>query len=236
MFGTALAQTEQAFTDGDSGVERAIGNMLDYYDPSSGYSGASFLQGDADSPYAITPGDLWAVSTLSMSVPPGAGRALMNPGPLNWVVVDSLRRLPPTLPLRLATPTDLELMRELYSSIRTMLPPLGKRDTTNQWVFAAKICARKRPLLFPVRDSKVCTYLAGGVRMGGKHGQMGSFSRDVQVLGYLVDHPRVREALGDVRRGLHQRQPTWSIDWADLRLLDVVLWMRADGHTTASAT
>lgn len=59
-------------------------------------------------------------------------------------------------------------MWQLYGEIRTLLP--AQPGSSNRWVFAAKLCARKRPYLFPVRDRSVCELLAGrplrGIGMG----------------------------------------------------------------------
>jgi hypothetical protein len=117
-------------------------------------------------------------------------------------------------------------MWDLYSAIKTMLPALGHRET-NQWVMASKICARKRPMLFPVRDSKVCTYLANQHRMGDEPGRLGSFGRDIQVFSYLSTHDDVRRWIKQARDQVLERHPTWVVDWSDLRVLDIVLWMQA---------
>ena len=223
---TALQQTEHAFTGGEDSTTHAIDHLLTYYNPDGGYAGATFLAVKTDDEYSVTAADLWAVSTLSMTIPPNAGRALMNPGHLHARVLSGLHHLPPALPIAEVTPAHLVHMENLYSSIRSMLPPLGKRET-NQWVLASKMCARKRPLLFPVRDSKVCTYLAQNKRMGSKPGQLGAFTRDIQVFAYLVTHPLVLQRLEEVRTDLYDQQPGWSFDWCDLRLLDAVLWMQA---------
>ncbi|WP_343901369.1 DUF6308 family protein, partial [Nocardioides aquaticus] len=180
MFATGLAQTAMAFTGGEDSVEHAVGNLVRYYDPAGAYSGATFLDVEEYDEYAITAADLWAVTTLSMEVPPNAGRALMNPGPLRTIVGSKLHHLPATLPLSDVAPQHLDHMYDLYTAIRTMLPALGKRDT-NQWVMASKTCARKRPMLFPVRDSQVCKYLADNRLTGNKPGRLGSFGRDIQV-------------------------------------------------------
>lgn len=225
MYETALARTELAFTGDGSGVTHAVDHLSKYYNPAGGYSGSTFLEVEAYDEYAITAADLWAVSTLQMSVPPETGRALMHPGPLRTIINSKLRHLPTTLPLSDVTPAHLEHMRDLQDAIRSMVPALGKRPT-NQWVLAAKICARKRPMLFPVRDSKVCEYLANK-GLGGTAGRLGWFTRDIQVLAYLVSHPRVRNMLDTSRQAMREKHPTWSLDWCDLRLLDAVLWMQA---------
>lgn len=227
MFDTALNQTTRAFTGGHDSVEHAVDRLSRYYAPNDGYSGATFLGVAVEDDFAVTAADLWAVSTLSMKIPPNAGRALIDPGPLQAEIQSRLRQLSPSAPLSDATPDVLEHMSALYNAIRTGLPPLGKNPETNQWVLSAKICARKRPMLFPVRDSQVCTYLSNNPRMGGRPGQLGWFARDIQVLAYLSTHPLVRRRLSEVRAKLQEEQPTWAIDQHDLRLLDVVLWSEA---------
>ncbi len=150
----------------------------------------------------------------------------MNPGPLRTRVANYLHRLPTSLSLSDAEPAHLSNMHALYDDIRSMLPPLGNR-ATNQWVFASKLCARKRPMLFPVRDSKVCTYLADNQRMDNKAARLGTFIRDIQVFAHLITHPKVVQRLTDLRARLDKEQPSWLFDWCDLRLLDAVLWMDA---------
>lgn len=220
MYETALRQTARAFAS-------AAKNLKRYYDPEGGYSGATFLGVPSGDDGAVTAADLWAVSTLSMKVPPQHGRELLPGGSLADVVTSKLRSLPTDLDLPDATPDHLRTMGELQDAVRKGLPSLGKRADTNQWVFAAKLCARKRPRLFPVRDSKVCTYLAGNRRRGAKAGQLGWFSRDIQVFACLITHPDVRAWLAEARAGFASAPPDRPIDHQELRLLDVVLWMEA---------
>jgi hypothetical protein len=50
-------------------------------------------------------------------------------------------------------------MEAVYSPVKQALGnPEVKR--TNPWVTASKLCARKRPHLFPVREKVVCTLLS----------------------------------------------------------------------------
>lgn len=226
MFDTALTQTEHAFTGGDPAVDHAVQHLLAYYDPTGGYAGATFLAVSQEDHHAITAADLWAVSTLQMEIPPNAGRMLMDPTPLRTRIYNSLHRLPVSAYLSDITPAHLDDMFSLYNDIRLMLPPLGKR-ATNQWVLASKLCARKRPMLYPVRDSRVCGYLSGNQRLGSKAGRLGAFRRDIQVFAHLITHPHVTQRISELRGRLHEQQPTWVFDWSDLRLLDAVLWMEA---------
>lgn len=227
MLETALNQARHAFTGEQRCVEHTVDRLLRYYDPVGKYAGATFLGVPVDDASTVTAADLWAVTTLGMKVPPDAGRRLLNSGRLRTIIEAELRDLAPSAALSVTTPTVLEHMRTLYDAIRTMLPPLGQGPDTNQWVLSAKLCARKRPLLFPVRDSKVCEYLSNNRPMGGGPGQLGWFTRDIQVLAYLITHPLVQKSLGETRALLYEKQPTWTIDHSDLRLLDVVLWSEA---------
>jgi hypothetical protein len=92
-----------------------------------------------------------------------------------------LAALPPSLTITASLGAGvLEQMWELHDLFRTLLAT----DTTdsNRWVFAAKLCARKRPNLFPVRDSQVCGYLSGYKALGaGPAGSDAAANFDLQV-------------------------------------------------------
>ena len=49
-------------------------------------------------------------------------------------------------------------MWNLYHCFKTVMS--SEEKSSNWWVFGSKLSARKRPLLFPVRDSLVCGYLS----------------------------------------------------------------------------
>lgn len=225
MCKTALVQTRRAFET--EGPQDVLARLERYYDPEGPYAGATFLSVDPQDDFAITAADLWAVSTLSMEIPPNAGRRLLRDTELSNIVQHKLRRLPTDARLTDLTPDLLDDMYDLYDAIRTMLPPLGRSEQTNQWVLASKLCARKRPDLFPVRDSKVCAYLADNHKLGGQSDQLGRFIRDIQAFGYVLTHPEIQALLGQTRDEFMAHQPAWPVDWSDLRFLDVVLWTRA---------
>lgn len=227
MFATAFEQALRAFGDED-GIDRALTSVQAYFDPQGRYAGSTFLDVVPNDPFTVGAADLWAVTTLSMDVPPAAGRALLGPGPLRDLVERGLRRLPEDATLSQATPQTLLLLEETYHAIRTQLPsPRAGARATNQWVMASKLMARKRPLLFPVRDSLVCAHLTAGAGLGGKPGQLGWFRRDMQVFAYLMVQDEVRYRLDTVRASISRSHPTWSLGSSDLRLLDSVLWMAA---------
>lgn len=227
MFVTARKQTLQAFGDG-GGIDRALTLVQAYFDPQGRYAGATFLDAVPNEPFTVGAADLWAVSTLSMKIPPKAGRGLLEPGPLRDAAQRGLRQLPEHLTLSDAAPSVLQVLETTYQAIRSQLPsPRVGTIKTNQWVMASKMMPRERPLLFPVRDSLVCVDVAGDAGLGGKPGQLGRFRRDIQVFTLLMAQGEVLDRLGAVRKSMAGSHPTWSLGPSDLRLLACVLWMAA---------
>lgn len=208
----------------------AVQRLAQYYDPTNDYSGSLFLSVEPNHATQVGAADLWAVSTLSMRVPPLTGRLLLTEGPTKATVTRCLHRLSPHLTITEVNAEVLDTMWTLHDTFRTVMSS-DHRDS-NWWVFAAKMSARKRPLLFPVRDSLVCTYLSGGMGLGTKPGQLGRFPRDIQVFAYLMSSPVITRGLEHLRRSLTAMgtQP----DWSDLRLLDVALWTAATSGVTMS--
>lgn len=113
----------------------------------------------------------------------------------------------------------LEALYYAYDAVRT-----SNGGASNTWVFAAKLMARKRPYLAPVRDRVVCTYLNGGAAL--KRTGLGNFSTDLQVFAYLMTVPAVQHRLSELREILEGKHGV-RLERSDLRLLDVVLWTRA---------
>lgn len=115
----------------------------------------------------------------------------------------------------------LTRMYVLHSQLRDLLP-----GNSTRWVTAAKLCARKRPSLFPVRDNLVCEYLAGGRALKRGDGWPGDFSIDLQVYAFLMTSPEVVGGIATLRKELAgTRGP--RLDTQDLRLLDSALWKAA---------
>lgn len=104
---------------------------------------------------------------------------------------------------------------------------MGGTTDSNHWVFAAKLCARKRPNLFPVRDSQVCGYLSGWKALGAGTGRLGRFSNDIQVFAYLMTHDLIEGKLAQLREAAAKAR--LRIDEEPLRLLDALLWTKATG-------
>jgi hypothetical protein len=109
-----------------------------------------------------------------------------------------------------------EAMSMFYDEVKSALHPV-RAKTSNARVTASKICARKRPDLFPVRDKVVLNLLGvWGIGDYGVHWQVfRMLVQDDDLMGRLraiVDRVRANEgvAVGDVN-GM-------------LRHLDVALW------------
>lgn len=228
VLATAREQTLAAVT-GDASCER----LARYYDRNGSYAGTLFIDAEPNDSFDIGAADLYAVTTLSMDLNARQGRLLLDVGDVRAGVLRQLRNLDPSLPI-----TDLEhgqggsaetlqRMYELHHRFRTLLA-----DEGNRWVFAAKLCARKRPRLFPVRDNLVCTYLSAGRPLKSGDGWPGDFSVDIQVYAYLTTLPQVRSALSWLRAELTDKRGV-QLDDGDLRLLDSALWMTANHVASA---
>lgn len=202
-----------------------------YYDPSSDYAGGLLTQVPESDPGYVDAADLFAVTTLSMRIHPKVARALTTENSATRQALTRAlnpSRVPTTLPI---TALDQEpgepgevlaFLESAYIELRT-----ARSTSSNAWVFAAKMCARKRPHLAPVRDRVVCELLNGGpLRRGG----VGSFQVDIQVFAYIMSSPETTRRLLELRSEVTRRGV--ELEKSDLRLLDVVLWTRGIGHWT----
>ncbi len=224
---TALTATLEAL--GGTAVDR----VRSYYDPSTEYAGNLLTAEDGSpggvGPHEIDASDLFAVSTLSIKVSAFVARALLRPGHTRTEVQKALTLVPTGLPI---TSLDascnkdgcvLEALKDAYDAVRT-----SNGGKSNMWVFAAKLMARKRPHLAPVRDNLVCTLLNGGAPL--KRPGLGTFATDLQVFAYLMTSKAVVTRLAEIRRVLGEQGQGDELEPSDLRLLDVVLWTKAVGH------
>lgn len=209
--------------------DTAFDRVRSYYDPTSQYAGDLLTAEDGYSggvgPNDIDPADLFAVSTLSIKITPLAARTLLRPGGTRAQIERNLVLVPPTLSIAaLDNPTNtdgaaLNALYHAYEAVRT-----SNGGASNTWVFAAKLMARKRPYLAPVRDNEVCKYLNGGADL--KRPGLGTFTTDLQVFAYLMTVPAVQHRLTELREVLEGKHGV-RLERSDLRLLDVVLWTRA---------
>jgi hypothetical protein len=209
--------------------DRAPDRLRLYYDPEKSYAGLLFAEAGRNDPYDVTVDDLFAVSTLSIDIDARQARLLLDPGVKRTQVIRQLRRIPVDAALTdlghapEGSATTLDRMWDLYYSLRTLLATEERQS--NHWVFAAKLCARKRPRLFPVRDSLVCHYLGDGRALKQGDGWPGDFHVDLPVFAHLVTHRDVRYELARLRDEVRDV----LLDLEDLKLLDAVLWTAAKG-------
>lgn len=230
----ATSVLERALTAAiDALDDTAFDRVRTYYDPQSKYAGNFLTAEDGYSggvgPNDIDPSDLFAVSTLSIEISSLAARALLRTSPTRKQVQRTLAHVPSRLPITAldSAPNHqgqvLDALSDAYDAVRT-----SNGGNSNTWVFAAKLLARKRPYLAPVRDNLVCVLLNGGAPL--KHGGVGTFVVDLQVFAYLMTSETVRTRLTGIRHVLEQQGHSGQLEASDLRLLDVALWTRAVGH------
>jgi len=201
--------------------QRSRDRFTDYYRWEGDYAGVTFLDVGPVDHFAITSGDLLALSTLNVSAPAYAVRQLLGPTrtqeAISRCLVDDELHI--DADLRFAGAAMLAAMERLYLQVKPALSQSEVHDK-NAWVTASELCARKRPDLFPVRDPIVCEYL-GLLKKG-------NYQVDWQVFRYLISQRDVRDAI-DVLVDQALRVPGVQLGSPVryLRHLDVALWMHA---------
>jgi hypothetical protein len=225
LLSAALDRARQA-SAGD-----AMDRLRRFYDRESEYAGTSFLDAAPNPPDAVHAADLYAVSRLSITVINLQGRLLLHDTQQVTRTKELLAAIPPELTIADLTSSTLTAMWDLQHHFRSLLATDTKQS--NHWVFAAKLCARKRPALFPVRDSVVCRYLSGGQQLAGsaahaRQGRLGWFSSDVQVFAYIATDAALQSALRKLQAEADRLGI--SVDNQPLRLLDALLWTRGKSN------
>lgn len=195
--------------------------VAEFYDPETNYAGATFTQLEPRDSGAVTAADLLATTTLSVRIPPRAVRRFLEDQETQLQLSKALTELP-SYGLEETTAQDFDAMRLFYDLVKDSLARAGVRSS-NPWVTASKITARKRPDLFPVRDSVVCGFL-GIDRLGDR-------AKDWMVFRNLLHDDEVISKLNEIpelAQAEHEGGPL-PIDSQRLRLLDAVLWRHAGG-------
>lgn len=195
----------------------AVDRLRNYYDLAGGYAGRTFLDAGGAEPNQFAAADLFAVSLLQVTIHPRAARVFLDDGPAHDQIIRSLAKVPTEVDLARARPETYIAMAELYRRVKETL---GK----DPWVTASKLCSRKRPRLFPVRDKRVRILLDVY--------RLRDYSIDWQVFSGLMATPEVGDALSvaaaDAADVTGRRRV--SLDEYPLRHLDVLLWMHARAH------
>lgn len=190
----------------------------------SNYAGATFLSLGQNDPKIIGFDDLLAVTTLSVRVPVAAIRRFVGESEGDEIDV-LLAKVDPGLRLEDVADTEVtDEMAAFYEAVKTALRRSGS-STSGAWVTASKICARKRPHLFPVRDSVLRDVL----------GLQGDYNADWPVFAAVVRDAEVHSHLERLVREVASEE---GVDVGDpthlLRHLDVVLWMHGVRQRRAS--
>lgn len=203
---------------------RTLANLSRYYTSNNDYAGATFLDLEPNLRNEISATDLLAVSTLSVSIHPGAIRTFLQE---RQALTELLKKLDPHLELKDADPLVTAVpMAEFYEAVKACLRRSGAR-TSNAWVTASKICARKRPYLFPVRDNVVLDLLELPKTYPVDWPAFQALSADEEATAIITAH-------------IHDLRGNSGVDVGDkthlLRHMDVALWMHAIGRSSGQAS
>lgn len=205
----ALSVAQKAAT-GDAAIQA----LRQYYTVESDYAGATFANLEPNDPYRITPTDLLATTMLSVDIPPITVRRLTGDTESAEQAAVLLKGLDPALGIA-SGEKHIDTMSSFYELIKGSLHQVGT-DRSNAWVTASKICARKRPHLFPVRDSIIVKVLD----------LKGSYPDDWPVFSALMADEDLRDRIDRVVG----EAASDGVDVGDtsmrLKHLDVLLWMR----------
>ena len=163
-----------------------------------------------------------SITLLSVQAEPQAVRRLLEMTAANREVRQLLteEHLPLDADLACADVETLTAMSSVHQAVKRALS-LDHVKAPNSWVTASKLCARKRPDLFPVRDSVVCGLL-------GLSGTRHNYEVDWQVFRYIIQNGEVRTRLDAVIDEVQTRDGV-NVGHVNRRLrhLDVALWMHA---------
>ena len=201
-----------------------------YYDVDGGYAGATFLAAGGNVPDDIDASDLFAVTQLSVDIAAAAARRVLNDGERRSDLLAALRVVPADVPLAAASAGELEQAWEFYlAARRTLANPRAKHS--DPWVTAAKLVARKRPQLLPVRDRVVRQVLG---LQSHREGRM-----EILAIRALISDPEILDAIGfavtRAKRAGEDQNRVCVFDTEPLRILDVALWWQAAAGPVRSA-
>ena len=164
----------------------------------------------------ITLSDVLATTLLGVRIGPRATRRILQDGQTRFALLCKLADVP-DVDLGSAGAPELTAMAALYEAVKLAL----SADTVmnpNAWVTASKLCARKRPDLFPVRDHLVCDHL------GLSHFR--NYQVDWQVFRALISDLDVAATIDSVGKALEviPGEMKLQVDHSRLRLLDAAIW------------
>ena len=170
-------------------------------------------------PNRITPADLISISLLSVRIAENSSSLkptsilLLDENSIASQISDELRRIPSDLCIEDA---HHDLYLECVERSRNIWRILKENADVNSPVARYKLLARKRPLLFPIRDSVLNTAL-----------QMRN-SKEWYVPWFEAFHDpefEIKQDLLDIREEV-ERELDHKIEYGLLRIADMVIWER----------
>ena len=198
----AVLETKRALND-----SRATTWLRTYYSEAGNYAGSTFSALEPNDPWDVTAADLFATTLLNVKIGPRATRTILSDAVRNRLT-ELLRSIPLEAKLQTANANVWLAADELYQSVKSAL---GR----NPWVTASKLCARKRPEFFPVRDNVVTMS-----RLGIGH----DWLTDWLVYKHLMRMDAIVDGLRRLEGQARTASAAPSLD-PPLRILDVLLWM-----------
>jgi len=193
-------------------LANALGSITLYLEPGE-YSGAHFERFTSNDLFSIDSQDLVAVKMLGVEVPASAAIRIL--GPDRTAISHLLRMIPPDAAISDPVADSL-LAKEgpawgLWDLLRS-LHGLGRTITS-------KLLAAKRPALVPIYD----THVARALGLDAVN--------DWDLWRGFMQDPAAKEVVALLRRNLSGRGINGL---TDLRLLDIVIWMRMHGATAVT--
>ena len=172
------------------------------------FTGSSFERLRGTDHNRISADDIVAVSMLSVEIPPSVSRWILGEG--SEAISTSLRQIQPELTIS-SPDANLSKNSDAWQLWKLLHDRWGLGETKT-----SKLLACKRPLLFPIYDQHVA--MALGINENDYWKPWQDFMRSEKGI----------ESAHQVAQFAEELNITGI---SDLRLLDVVVWMREHGHT-----
>jgi hypothetical protein len=200
------------------GLHPAQERLARFYDTDRDYAGATFALLQPVDSRDISASDLLAATLLSVPIGPLATRRILQDGIIREALLRKLLEIPDA-ELGSAGVPELMAMAAFYEQVKRAL----SADTVmnpNAWVTASKLCARKRPNLFPVRDRLVCDHLGLSA--------LKNYQVDWQIFRSLIKDQDIVTAIDTMTKTTEETAAgRLQMDHSRLRLLDAAIWTYA---------
>ncbi|TFV64617.1 UNVERIFIED_ORG: hypothetical protein E4P37_12640 [Bacillus sp. AZ43] len=197
----------------------ATERLARHYDPTGRGAGTTFLELPPVDAATVTAADLHALAVLNAPVAALVTRRLLTDAAIRGDIEHALAAVPTDVDLAAADRNTFTVMETLAQAIHA-----GCCDprvaNPNPWVTSAKLCSRKRPRLFPVRDRVVCEGLG---LYGTPVRRTGTRRVDWQVFASLMGDPDIAQRLDHLTKQVETSHGV-RCDAVPLRMLDVALW------------